>query len=160
MMALRLGQVSASYRDDLNQARRPREISPIRPSRRREKGAAFMPIPRQINNPLPGYWLIRLIRNGPPVPACIKVMQTTHEPGEPENRMERSAFLAAFINGQPVDIDRVWMVRGQPITQQEYEYRCAVTDWAMVHAAQSPEAQPTKRIDLAHTAPVYRRKGT
>lgn len=111
-----------------------------------------------MSKPECGYWLIRLIRNGPLVPACIQRVQTMHEPGEPENTMERSPFLAAFINGEPVHIDRVWMVRGQPIAEAEYKYRCALTDWAQQHAPDMPEATPTKRIDLAQIAPVYRRK--
>lgn len=124
-----------------------------------EREERLMPAePRAISKPQPGHWLIRLIRNGPLVPACIRRVQTTHEPGAADNQMERSAFLAAFINGEPVDIDRVWMVRGQPISRQEHDYRCAVTDWAMQHAPETIEAQPTKRIDLAHTAPIYRRK--
>ena len=113
---------------------------------------------RAVSMPAEGHWLIRLVRNGPPVPACIRLVQTTAEPGEPTNRMERSPFLAAFINEEPVDIDRVWLVRGHPIAAAEYRYRCAVTDWAIRHAPETPEATPTKRIDLARIAPIYRRK--
>ena len=101
-----------------------------------------------MSQPETGHWLIRLVKHGPWVPACIALVETTAEPGEPENIMERSPFIAAFINGEPVDIDRVWLVRGQPITADEYRFRCAVTDWAMANAPESPEATPTKRIDL------------
>jgi hypothetical protein len=108
--------------------------------------------------PQPGFWLIKLVKNGPPVPACIRWVQTTHEPGNADNPMERSRFLAAEINGQPVDIDRVWLVRGREIDGGEYRYRCAVTDWAMDNAPESIEASPTKSFNLATAAPVYRRK--
>jgi hypothetical protein len=113
---------------------------------------------RAVSMPTEGHWLIRLVRNGPPVPACIRLVQTTVEPGEPTNHMERSPFLAAFINDEPVAIDRVWLVRGRPINEGEYRYRCAVTDWAIEHAPDTPEATPTKRVDLARIAPIYRRK--
>ena len=115
---------------------------------------------RPLSMPAPGYWLIRLVKNGPPVAASIRWVETTVEPGVPENDMAgtRSRFLVAYINGEPVDIDRVWLVRGHPIDAAEYRYRCAVTDWAIQHAPETPEATPTKRVDLARIAPIYRRK--
>ena len=113
---------------------------------------------RVIGQPEEGYWLVKLVKNGPRVPACIRRVETRVEPGEPANRMERSAFLAAFINGEPVAIDRVWEVRGEPISRQEHDYRVAVTDWAIKHAPDEPEAEPTKRIDLNALPPIYTKK--
>jgi hypothetical protein len=66
--------------------------------------------------PQPGYWMIRLVSGGPEVPACICVVQTLHEPGIPENLMERSPFLAAFILGKPAGLDEVWKRRGREST--------------------------------------------
>lgn len=108
--------------------------------------------------PQPGFWLVRLGKGTPPSPACIRWCETTAEPDEPDNEMERSPFLAAFIHEMPVAMGRVWDWRGQPITEQEYRYRCALTDWAQKHAPDLPEAEPTKRVNLAQAAPIYRRK--
>lgn len=110
---------------------------------------------RVIGQPQEGYWLVRLVKGGPRVPACIRKIETKAEPGEPANRMERSSFLAAFINGEPVAIDRVWEVRGEPITRQEHDWRVAITDWSMVHAPTTPEANPTEPIDLSKLPPVF-----
>lgn len=101
-------------------------------------------------DPKPGYWLIRLVKGGPLVPACIRIVETTFEPDEPSNDMRgtRSSFPAAFVNDEPVDIDRVWLTRGAPITADEYAFRCADAAWAVKHAPNEPAARPTQRVDL------------
>lgn len=111
--------------------------------------------PRDISRPQPGFWLIRLARAAVRVPACIRRIETAHEPGEPTNKMERSGFLVAEINGEIVDIDRVWLVRGEAITEHEYRYRVAVTDWAITHSPDDPAADATKAIDLNKLRPLF-----
>lgn len=102
---------------------------------------------RRIDRPEVGFWLVRLVRGGPEVGACILRLQTVHEPGRPDNRMERSPFLAAFINGVPVDMEAVWLRRGRPITEAEHRYRVALTDWTIQNAPYEPAARPTEAID-------------
>lgn len=109
--------------------------------------------PRRIDRPKPGFWLLRLVKGGPDVAACILRLQTRHEPGEPQNQMERSPFLAAFINGEPVDLAAVWERRGRAITEAEHCYRVALTDWAIQNAPHEPAARPTEAINHM-TAPV------
>jgi hypothetical protein len=109
--------------------------------------------PRVIDRPEPGYWLVRLIKDGPWVPAAIVRVQTMHEPGEPDNLMERSPFLAAEIAGDTVAVDEVWQRRGQPITADEYVQRVAQIKWARQHAPHDPIANPRERIDPL-TAPL------
>lgn len=106
---------------------------------------------RRIDRPEPGFWMIRLVKGGPLVPAAIMRVQTTQDPetGEP---MERSSFLAAFINGEPVDIDAVWLTRGTEITEAEYRFRVADAEWARRHAQFDPIANPRRRVDLAAIA--------
>ena len=108
-------------------------------------------------DPEPGYWMIRLVKNGPLVPACIRWVQTGAEPGEPENVMERSPFLAAFIDEKPVDIDRVWNWKGsgRAIAATEYSYRCADAAWAREHAPTEPAANPKKQIDFTEIDPIF-----
>lgn len=111
-----------------------------------------MSAPRRIDRPEPGFWLVRLVRNGPPVPAAIMWVQTTHDPvtGEP---MDRSRFLAAYIDGKPTSLDDVWLRRGTPIDQREYEFRVADAEWVRQNAPNEPAANPTRRINPI-TAPL------
>lgn len=103
---------------------------------------------RSMLSPEPGYWLIRLRRGAPDVPACIQWEQTLHEPGRPSNRMERSPVLTGRINGEIVPWERIWFTRGRPINQAEYDYRVALTEWAMANAPDEPAADATKPIDF------------
>ena len=112
-----------------------------------------------MDRPEVGWWLMTLTRNGPRVPACIQMVHTVFEPGAESNRMERSPFLAAFIAGEPVSVDEVWLRRGVPITRDEYNFRLADLAWAKQHAPEEPIAQPRQRIDLATMPPIYKRKG-
>ncbi len=110
---------------------------------------------RQIDKPMPGYWMIRLAKGAPEVPACIEYEQTTHEPGNPENVMERSAVLTARIRGEVVPIDRVWLRRGRTITKAEHDFQVADARWAERHAPAEPKANPDKPIDLNKLKPVF-----
>jgi hypothetical protein len=109
--------------------------------------------PRYLDQPAPGFWLMRLVKGGPLVPACIQWIHTTHEPGEPENAMERSPFLAAFLAGKPVDLDRVstWAKEGT-LDEPEYRFRLKeMVEWAMpgrdTYARKVAVARPYEKID-------------
>ena len=117
--------------------------------------------PRQIAKPEVGYWLMRLTKGGPQVAAAIMWLETVEEPGVPENRMvgTRSRHLAAFIAGEPVSVDEVWLRRGVPITRDEYHFRLSDMAWAKQHAPDEPIAKPRERIDLTTAPPVYQRRG-
>jgi hypothetical protein len=91
---------------------------------------------------------VRLNKKAPDAAACIRVIQTRHEPGDPSNRMERSPFLAAFILDEPVDIDRVWLWQLRRISEKEYRFRCAEHEWAKQFAPEDPIANPTRPVDL------------
>lgn len=104
--------------------------------------------PRRMDKPECGYWLVRQIKGGPRTPASIQVVHTLYEPGEAGNRMERSPFLAAFIAGEPVALDEVWLRRGDPITKEDYEFRVADLRWSREHAPDEPQANPRKAVDL------------
>jgi hypothetical protein len=87
------------------------------------------------------------VSGGPEVPACICVVQTLHEPGIPENLMERSPFLAAFILGKPAGLDEVWKRRGREIDRGEYDYRVDDARWAKAFAPREAIARPRQRVD-------------
>lgn len=113
--------------------------------------ALFRQRDRRRNHPQPGYWKIRLVAGGPFVPACIRLVQTTHEPGRRDNIMERSPFLAAFILGEPDDLQLVWSHRGAEITKQEHDHLVALARWARRNQPDEPLAQPSHRVDWLKT---------
>ena len=112
---------------------------------------------RAMDRPECGYWLTRMVRNGPYVCAAILRLQTRSEPDNPSNLMDRSPFMCAFLNGDPVDISTVWLRRGTPITGTEYAHRLRVSRRALQHAPDSPEANPKTPVDLKTMPPLYSR---
>ena len=100
------------------------------------------------NKPEPGYWLMKLGKGTVESPCSIQLEQTTHEPGNPENVMDRSPFLVARINGEPVDIELVWERSGRAITKAEYLYHIADAEWLRQHQPDHPKANPTQKVDF------------
>ena len=96
---------------------------------------------RRMDKPEPGYWLVRLVKNGPLVPVAIIRFETRYEPDS----------LAAFIAGQRVELHEVWHRNGQPITKEDYEFRVVDQAWAKQWAPQEAQAEPEKPIDLMTT---------
>lgn len=111
-------------------------------------GDAAVKETRDITAPQPGFWAMKLAKRGVEVGACIRWEETKHEPGEPANAMERSRFLAAFINGKPVALHEVWHRRGRAIDVAEYRRLVADRAWARQHAPHLPEAEPSRPVDL------------
>lgn len=107
--------------------------------------------PRSMLEPELGYWLIRLVKNGPLMPACIVWHETLFEPDYPENRMDgtRPRFLSAMIADEVVSLDRVWLTKGEEITEAEYKWRCADRAWALEYASDEAIANPRKPVDRA-----------
>ena len=110
-------------------------------------------IARQIERPEVGWWMIRLGRGKPEVPACIQYERTTFEPGEPDNLMDRSAILTARVSGEIVPWERVWHSNGRRISHSEYLYQLADAAHAREHRPDDPKANPHKAIDLL-TVPI------
>ena len=104
-------------------------------------------------DPQPGFWLVRLAKGGPQAPAAIVRVHTTAEPGNPSNAMERSPFLAAFIAGEPVDLDAVWLLRGEPITEAEYRFRVADIEHAKAWRPDDPRGKPREAVDWQTVLP-------
>lgn len=68
--------------------------------------------------------------------------------------MERSPFLAAYINGEPVAVEDVWTRRGREITPEEYGHLVADRQWCATYAPHLPEGNPKKAVDLRKLAPI------
>ena len=111
--------------------------------------------------PRPGYWLARVRLGpghyGPLTPAAIERIETTHEPGCPDNPMERSPFLAAFLAGEPVSLWTLYQTNHTAperfvrleteISRSEYEYRLADLKHAKAWRPKDPTGQPKKPVD-------------
>lgn len=108
--------------------------------------------PRSIDKPEPGYFRLRLVRRGPWVPARIWLDHPTDPlTGGP---LDRSVKLLAEIDGKPADIWKVWHW-GRPIHVTEYNYLRGVTEWALVHGQDAPEANPGVAVDLNNAPTLF-----
>ena len=76
----------------------------------------------------------------------------THILASTNPRFDRSRFLAAFINDQPVDMDRVWHAKGQQIDAAEYAFMVAEAAWATAYAPTEPAARPHERVNIKQLA--------
>ena len=116
---------------------------------------------RNIANPQPGFFRMRMVKGGVYVPARIflpcpmVVGDWTSCDAHPDDwcmPMDRSRWLKGEINLRPADLWRVWGF-GQPIPIEEFEFMVEVVRWAKVHAPESPEAKPWRPIDLRALPP-------
>jgi len=109
----------------------------------------FDPRSRQMDKPQEGWWLIRTSHRAPWCPARICIVDTWHEPGMPENRMERSPHMAAFISGQPVATAEVWNRRGRVITREQYDALIAEIRQNIAANRYDARTQPYRPVDLS-----------
>lgn len=115
---------------------------------------------------IPGYWLIRLRRFAPLIPA--RTFLSYGEPGNPSNLLDRwpLPLLDGEICGEyadPVDIFAAPERRslGPMVTpvrlsvERHYQYLVADMRHAMAHRKLDPLAHPRRRVDLRHVEPLY-----
>jgi hypothetical protein len=122
--------------------------------------------PRMLLRPRPGFYIMRLRRGAPLVPALIYqlcsmvIPQPTAvngpNPDEWCRPLDRSPRLAALIDGRPVPVDRVWTARSlRPVSPAEYAFRVGpLRRWARANPAM-PEARPGQPVDLAALPPLF-----
>lgn len=109
-----------------------------------------MPLPR------PQYFLLRVKRLGPLVPARWWVCD--HDPADPDNKLDRgrlSAYPRAEIAGVECEPETVsdraawgaphWKY-AQPITEVEYRYQVARLRWAGKHQPTDPGLAPKRPV--------------
>ena len=107
--------------------------------------------PRRVDQPEAGYFRVRLVRGGPWVAAKIE--------------QDAEGRWAASIDGQlqdPTNLDpalakgvfQIWHY-GTRIPEPEYEWMLAVASHARIHKPDAPEANPTRRINIAHEPPPF-----
>lgn len=115
------------------------------------------PIPAMVGGisasvPVAGFYRARLVSGGHPV--GVRIWHgPPHDPITGEE-LDRSWRWQATMNGEPIDLFRVWpRCAGEPIDQVEHDYLASVHKWAVEHQPDSPQANPTRKIDLL-TAPI------
>lgn len=114
---------------------------------------------RNISRPEPGWFLLRLVKGGPLVGACI-----TYEPSRDpvtDEPCDRSWWWSAWINGELVgepgvrpndQVFRIWE-SGDRIDEAEYSYMIQSARWAQEYAPDEPAANPRTAVNLL-TTPV------
>lgn len=108
---------------------------------------------RDIDDPQPGFWLIRLAKKAPEMPAriwCERLPEHADAPIDPwPNSETRILGIFAEIAGKEAEVEAIWHRRGKPITEQEYHYRSAEAGWCRDYAPTEPLANPTAPVRLA-----------
>jgi hypothetical protein len=121
---------------------------------------------RVLIRPEPGFYVMRLVRGAPLVPALIYLVCPLVVPqlGVPEGPhpddwcrpLDRPLQCRAQIDGKPVPVDQVWTARSlRPISSAEYQFRIgALRQWARMHP-RMPEARPQLLVDLTALPPLF-----
>jgi hypothetical protein len=102
--------------------------------------------------PVAGFYRFRMRSGG----ALCGVRIWHGQPSDPVTGelLDRSLRWQAQVNGDPVDLARVWpKCAADPIDADEYEYLRSVQSWAKQHAPTSPQANLMQRINPL-TAPT------
>lgn len=107
--------------------------------------------PRIIDRPRPGYWLARVVRNGPLVPVAIVKRAVPHEPGREWNVMgeeTRSPTLVGMIGDEIVGPERIWHCSPErEIDATEFEFRRAELRWLERYRPDDPAGRPFEQVD-------------
>jgi hypothetical protein len=101
----------------------------------------------EAETPTAGYYRMKLVSGGHPVGVWI-FYGPPRDPVTGQD-LDRSWRWQARVNGEDVDLSRVWPQCGrEPITQVEHDYLASLQAWAAEHAPSSPAADPRRKIDL------------
>lgn len=118
-------------------------------------------IGRHPNDPQPGFFLTRLVKGGPLMPAriwrpCVCTVNGGEDGAEHDWQptCDRNPPLAAEVNGQPHDVDRVWMSR-DVITEAEYRYLMDTAAWDRANDPTAPMANPAQPINPLTVKPLF-----
>jgi len=110
--------------------------------------------------PEPGYFRLRLVKNGPFVAArisrtchCTINGGPTNEAHDWQETCDRYPQLFAEINGEKREVYRVWEW-GEMIEKSTFDYLTHSADWDRQYAPGSPAANPTKAIDITKMNPI------
>lgn len=97
-----------------------------------------------INQPVAGFYKMRLVKNGPWVPVQIAPYSTTRQ----------FSVLCAWVGDGPADLIETWhRCAGRPISDRDYRYMMSLREWAHANDRAAPEANPYKAIDISTMKP-------
>lgn len=101
--------------------------------------------PANDGTPRCGWFKRKLVRGGVFVPARIWVVQEVcPETGE----LLSDELMQCEVNGAFADPEDAWSwICAYPISEQEFRFLEASSQWAREHAPQEPMANPYQRID-------------
>ncbi len=109
---------------------------------------------RRIDKPEPGHFKMRLVKQGPWVPALIYRPCPLELEPETFQHIDRWPHLKAEIDGMPASVDRIW-TSGRDIPVAEYLFLKADRAWVRQYAPHLPEARPEEAMDLNKLAPIF-----
>jgi len=110
--------------------------------------------PANDGTPHCGWFKRKLVRGGVFVPARIWVVQDIDpETGE----LLSDEQLQCEVNGAFADPEDAWSwICANPITEQEFRFLEASSEWAREHAPHEPMANPQQRVDwIAVPTPMF-----
>ena len=97
--------------------------------------------------PVPGFYRTRLRSGG--VRVGVRIWFGPPKDPVTGEELDRSPRWQAEVNGKYIDLDRVWpSCARDPIDAREYAYLTKLQAWGEEHAPDSPQADPTRRVDL------------
>lgn len=108
------------------------------------------------DTPNAGLYKIRRVRHGPWVGVRLWFDTDRTEPGNPENKLDRSAIWRCEIDGQEVELLRAWpQCERNPVDRKEYRWLLADASHARRHRPAAPEANPTHAVDIGSMPALF-----
>lgn len=119
--------------------------------------------PVDLNNPEPGFYLVKMAKGGPDVAVriarlCCCTINGGDDSAEHDWQADcdRHSPLCAWRHGEEVPVDWVWPgAAKRRIDADEYAYRLAIKEHAEQHDPTAPEANPRKAIDHMTTKVMF-----
>lgn len=111
---------------------------------------------RVISSPEPGFFVLRLVKGGPLVPAVIwRPCPVEVDPFEGIIQpLDRYPHLQARILDRDVHPETVWAA-GRAVPRAEWQYLVARAEWARMWAPRDPLANPKQPMAIEKMAPAF-----
>lgn len=109
--------------------------------------------PITTHDPEPGWFLRKLVKNGPLVPAKIWL----HQPVDQETgELIGDEILRCTVGTRERNPDDEWTyLCGRPISESDYNFRIADAKWCREYEPSAPEANPFTPIKLRDLPPLF-----
>lgn len=109
----------------------------------------------QIGRPVEGLYKIRLVRDGPWT--AVRLWNgPPPDPDQPGQFLDRHWRWQATINGESVEVDRVWpFCFKNRVDQAEYDFLVRKVRHGQLWQPDLPEASPENKIDKLKAPPPF-----